>query len=580
MRLEVLAKRLRQERHQKRRGSFEEDHARPEPIDDWVTEALGRLPPALSAELSRLDRAQQRAVLSEERCLLVRAPVGSGKTTVLVHKVLYLHLGLGVPLEEIAVLTFTRRAAELIRTRLSALRSERPLSSRETAWMGTFHAVACALLREALPIGEFQVLEEELRESWVRGLAAELGLRLSAKSSVDRGLLRSEALRAAYREKKAAESTLDFDDLLDRATEQMHQVRFRRPRWVLVDEAQDCEARDLAFIDGLAGPEARRFFVGDPLQSIYGFRGASPERFLALATHSGARVHALEASYRSTETILHAARAVLGAQPISGGAIVPARAGGAPVTLLCHHDPTAEAIHLADRAIALHDAGTPWSEIGVLVRLNAQLPPIAEHFALRGVPFQMVASGPVIDGVNPPAGAIASVNASGPAIGGVNPPAGAIAEGVRLLTLHAAKGLEFAHVFLSGINRGLMPLLHGSTDAEERRLLFVGMTRARESLEIGHHDRPTVPPASCAPSPYLDQIPASLLDRTVKRAVPAPPPPAPAPPALRFNPGQKVRHPRYGEGEVRRANEAEVEVDFGRRGLRTFPRKLCPLSEG
>lgn len=547
MRLEVLAKRLRQERHQKRRGSFEEDHARPEPIDDWVCEALGRLPPGLRAELSRLDRAQQRAVLSEERCLLVRAPVGSGKTTVLVHKVLYLHLGLGVPLEEIAVLTFTRRAAELIRARLGALRSERPLSARETAWMGTFHAVACALLRETLPIGEFQVLEEELRESWVRGLAAELGLRLSAKSSIDRGLLRSEALRAAYREKKAAERTLDFDDLLDRATAELGQRSFRRPRWVLVDEAQDCEARDLAFIDGLAGPEARRFFVGDPLQSIYGFRGASPERFLAIATRAGARVHALEASYRSTETILHAARAVLGAQPISGGAIVPARAGGAPVTLLCHHDPTAEAIHLADRAIALHAAGTPWSEIGVLVRLNAQLPPIAEHFALRGVPCTTEADA---------------------------------SEGVRLLTLHAAKGLEFAHVFLSGLNRGLMPLLHGSTDAEERRLLFVGMTRARESLEIGHHDRPAVPPASCAPSPYLDQIPAGLLDRTVKHALPTAPPPAPAAVALRFNPGQKVRHPRYGEGEVRGANEAEVEVDFGRRGSRTFPLKLCPLSEG
>lgn len=546
MRLEALAKRLRQERHQKRRGCFEEDHVRPGPADDWVSEALGRLSPTLSAELSRLDPAQQRAVLSEERCLLVRAPVGSGKTTVLVHKVLYLHLGLGVPLEEIAVLTFTRRAAELIRARLSALRPERPLSSRETAWMGTFHAVACAILRETLPIGEFQVLEEELRETWVRALASELGLRLSARSSIDRGLLRSEALRAAYRAKKAAASALDFDDLLDRATEELRRRSLRHPRWVLVDEAQDCEARDLAFIDALAGPEARRFFVGDPLQSIYGFRGASPERFLAIASNAGARVHALEASYRSTETILHAARAILGPQPISGGAIVPARAGGAPVTLLCHHDPTAEAIHLADRAIALHEAGTPWSEVGVLVRLNAQLPPIAEHFALRGVPCTTEADG---------------------------------SEGVRLLTLHAAKGLELAHVFLSGINRGLMPLLHGSTDAEERRLLFVGMTRAKESLEIGHHARPAVPPASCAPSPYLDQIPAALLDRTVRRPVPAPAPP-PAPPAHRFSPGQKVRHPRYGEGEVRQAGEAEVEVDFGRRGLRTFPLKLCPLSVG
>ncbi len=556
MRLEALAKRLRQERHQKRRGSFEEDHARPGPVDDWVSEALGRLPSALQAELSRLDPAQQRAVLSEERCLLVRAPVGSGKTTVLVHKVLYLHLGLGVPLEEIAVLTFTRRAAELIRARLGALRAGRPLSPRETAWMGTFHAVACALLRETLPIGEFQVLEEELRETWVRALASELGLRLSARSSIDRGLLRSEALCAAYREKKAAARALDFDDLLERATDELRQRSFRRPRWVLVDEAQDCEARDLAFIDGLAGPEARRFFVGDPLQSIYGFRGASPERFLAIASSAGARVHALEASYRSTETILHAARAVLGAQPISGGALVPARAGGAPVTLLCHHDPTAEAIHLADRAIALHDAGAPWSEIGVLVRLNAQLPPIAEHFALRGVPCTTEACGP---------------------------------DGVRLLTLHAAKGLELSHVFLSGINRGLMPLLHGSTDAEERRLLFVGMTRAKESLEIGHHARPTVPPASSAPSPYLDHIPAALLDRTAKRAAPpavAPPsaPPGPtqlAPPAAPpFSKAAKVHHPRYGEGAVVRVSEAEVEVDFGRRGIRTFPLKLCPLRAG
>ena len=129
--------------------------------------------------LETLDAEQRAAVTSSERATLVHAQVGSGKTTVLVHRAAYLHVVHGVPLDQIAILTFTNRAANEIRERLDALLG-RETTANERWLVGTFHAVAAALLRRALPVDRvghtrsFRILDEDaatiLDGVWPRGI--------------------------------------------------------------------------------------------------------------------------------------------------------------------------------------------------------------------------------------------------------------------------------------------------------------------------------------------------------------------------------------------------------------------------
>jgi hypothetical protein len=150
-------------------------------------------------------------------------------------------------------------------------------------------------------------------------------------------------------------------------------------------------------------------------------------------------------------------------------------------------------------------------------------------------------------------------------------------EAARLLTLHSAKGLEFQYVFICGVNQGVLPL--GFADsAEERRLLFVGITRARDAVEISYLARPDAPQALGLPSAYLGKIPADLVDW---RDVPQ----APAPETTTvvssaptgFHLGQQVRHPRYGQGVITAVSVDTIDCDFGKLGGKSFSAKLCPL---
>ncbi|MEZ6196955.1 MAG: 3'-5' exonuclease [Planctomycetota bacterium] len=180
--------------------------------------------------------------------------------------------------------------------------------------------------------------------------------------------------------------------------------------------------------------------------------------------------------------------------------------------------------------------------------------------------------------------------------------------GVALMTLHASKGLEFDHVFISGANEGLVPLAAARGEegrGEERRLFFVGLTRARESVEIGWFTQAPGFSAQAEASSFLALIPAVLLDRrdlpakrpeststsssptgsveTVdmaasiatgsRTAAAGPTRTAPAPLAV----GDRVRHPELGSGEIVSADEAEIRCRFARGRERTFSRFFCPL---
>jgi superfamily I DNA/RNA helicase len=547
-------------------------------------EAIRASDPALHASLAGLDPAQLSAVLSDDRSMLVRAAVGSGKTRVLVHRVVYLHRVCGVPLREMAVLTFTNRAADEIRARIVSLSRGAAALVPDDLWLtGTFHGVARTLLSSTLPVertgyrSDFTVLDDDACEERLDRLIAEHRLRIRQRRHLRRrlrGLDGSPAapddiarLAALYARDKRAANAMDYDDLIEHATEllagdahdsDMGGGKVPPARHVVVDEMQDCEPRELLFLRRLGRAGAGFFGVGDPHQAIYGWRGSDPEVFSRAEAELKCKVHSLPVSYRSTRTIVEGARAVLGLQPERGADLRSAREAGERIGLRRHHDPLSEALYLADRIARLHEEGLAYREVAVLFRLRAQADVLRESLSANGIPT------------------------AGPD----DPPSDA----VRLLTLHGAKGLEFRRVFLSGVNDGLVPLSRRRTaaeDAEERRLLFVGMTRASDAVEISYHAQPHEAGVAGEISPYLTFVPAALLDWHGEAAEGPEPPSTPARPVVPesaidddapYRAGQAVRHARYGAGVVVRLAGGVVECDFGKRGARSFPLALCPLT--
>lgn len=518
-----------------------------------------------------LDPDQRAAVLADEPATLVHAQVGSGKTTVLVHRAAHLHLGRGVPLERIAIVTFTNRAAAELRTRLDALLG-RATTDRECWLVGTFHAVASALLRRVLPcdrVGHtrrFAILDDDQAIDLAVAVARRLRIRPGRHASL-RDRLRSDPelaeLAAAVTAERRARDAMDFDDLIEHATTLLGAVAPPADH-VLVDELQDCEPRELALIRALVAPGTGCFAVGDPVQSIYGWRGAAPTVFAELRSALACRVRVLPRSYRSTSTVLAGARAVLGVQPFDPGELVPVRGPGTALSIVRHHDVTAEAAYLAARLAELHAGGVAWRELAVVCRLRAQVADLVAALAPRGVPCVYD-----LDGAIEPA----------------NPIEAGDRAGVRVLTIHAAKGLEFRHVFVSGANVGVLPLLSRDPDAtpdrhadpaEERRLLFVALTRAREAVEISYHACPHAYGAFGVASPLLAALPADVVTRSDGVAAPAPPL-APAG-SREWQVGQRVRHARYGTGTITAIAGDTIDCEFGKLGARAFPRALCPLT--
>ena len=347
------------------------------------------------------------------------------------------------------------------------------------------------------------------------------------------------------------------------------QVRSQYKRFV-VDEFQDVSPIQSALLDLWLGGRDELCVVGDPAQTIYSFAGARadhlrdfPQKF------PGTTSVELVRNYRSTPEVVDAANRVLAGTPSQGVALRSQRASGPAVTFTSHPDEVVEAARVADAVRRLADAGTPLSEIAVLFRINAQSEHHEEALAERGVPYvvrgaarffdrpevrQAVtllrgtarggqASGDLIQTVRatlsglgwtaePPAArgqvrdrweswqalvdqAVEFAAADGSDLDGfvdeldrrAAEQHAPVAEGVTLTTFHAAKGLEWDAVFLTGIQDGTLPFSQADTPEEveeERRLLYVGMTRARLHLAISWAQaRNPGGRAARRPSPFL-----------------------------------------------------------------------------
>ncbi|MES5813807.1 DNA helicase II [Pseudoxanthomonas sp. Soil82] len=370
--------------------------------------------------LDDLNAAQREAVSAPPGHYLVLAGAGSGKTRVLTHRIAWLNEVQGVPAHGILAVTFTNKAAGEMRARADAQLRH----GARGMWIGTFHGIAHRLLRlhwnEARLPESFQVLDSDDQLRLVKRVAQQLELDdgrfpprqiawwINAQKDEGRRPEHiqpgddpwTDALRRAYalyQERCDRAGLVDFAELLLRAHELLrdnpallghYRARFRD---ILVDEFQDTNAIQYAFVRVLAGDSGRVFVVGDDDQAIYGWRGAKVENVQQfLRDFPGAKTIRLEQNYRSSANILNAANAVISHNPDRIGKQLWTDSGeGEPVDVYAAYNEMDEARFVVERIRQWVRDGGSWREAAVLYRSNAQSRALEEVLLAEQVPYRV-----------------------------------------------------------------------------------------------------------------------------------------------------------------------------------------------
>ena len=367
-----------------------------------------------------LNDAQRAAVTAPLGSALVLAGAGSGKTRVLVHRIAWLIQVEGLSPWGILAVTFTNKAAREMKHRIEALLGQ-PVGGM---WVGTFHGLAHRLLRAhwqeaGLPQG-FQILDSDDQQRLVKRIVREMNLDDSKwpprqaqwfiNKQKDEGL-RAEHLDhggdpyqrqmiAIYREYEAAcqrAGSVDFAELLLRAHELWRDrpdlLAHYRERFgaILVDEFQDTNSIQYAWLRLLAGSEQKLFVVGDDDQSIYGWRGARVENIQDFQSHyPDATVVRLEQNYRSTGNILRGANAVIANNPTRLGKQLWTEDGdGEPIRLYGAFNEVDEARFVIERIRTAVDQGSRRTECAILYRTTAQSRLFEEDLLQAGIPYRV-----------------------------------------------------------------------------------------------------------------------------------------------------------------------------------------------
>ena len=361
------------------------------------------------------SKAQTQAIMHKDGPMMVLAGPGSGKTTVITHRVQYLTKEYGIDPGDILVITFTRAAAEEMRERYEALTGG---GSRVT--FGTFHSIFFRILKLAYRYTADNIVRDEQQMQFVRELAQTGGLEpedenefaasiLSEISSVKGERIALEhyyskncpdavfrQLYAGYEEKMRRAGLIDFDDMmvlcLELFTERKDILSAwqRRYRYILIDEFQDINRLQYEIVRMLAKPEDNLFIVGDDDQSIYRFRGAKPEIMLGFERdYPGAGRILLDMNYRSTEEIVAPALRLIGEnQKRFSKAIHTTGRHGKNVITKLWQDPGEENLAIA-REIQLYlQSGVRPGDIAVLYRTNAGPRFLMEKLMEYNLPFR------------------------------------------------------------------------------------------------------------------------------------------------------------------------------------------------
>ncbi|NDV19507.1 AAA family ATPase [Pseudodesulfovibrio sp. JC047] len=559
----------------------------------------------------KYNKEQQVAIDAGPEAVLVMAGPGTGKTQTLMGRIDRL-IADGVPPKRILALTFTRRAAQELRDRMKHLRGD----STDTPQAGTLHSLCFDYWRHAYSDTPIVVPEAAAKKLFAEVNPEFAGKNLDHywnKYTLARERLEElpEDLAEAhinYGNQKNHWDLVDYTDLLEFMLEQSGAPTFKMPyTHVLVDEVQDLTPLQLAVIKGVAGPSGEGVFcIGDPNQSIYGFRGATQdvEKRLTELWPKMESITLLE-NYRSGQAILDTAASLFPDAP----KLHANQDIAATIHLFEGPDGIREASWISDRIKALIGAtshsiadhgecGTlAPGDIAVLVRFKALIPILEKILKRAGIPV----STPELEGFwqEPRVASILKaaqqflgmtlsdsedvldvpdhILAKGPvalaAFLNETPPfdqffwesrqfkelkkefnqrggwQGLVnwvslqtelelvrksAEKVQIMTLHASKGLEFDAVFMPACEEGILPFAgmnlltakvtltpgRGQRFHEERRLMFVGMTRAKRHLYISRSDKRQLygKKLNLPASRYLRELPHNLLTKSTLAA--------------------------------------------------------------
>jgi DNA helicase-2/ATP-dependent DNA helicase PcrA len=572
-----------------------------------------------TALLEDLNDAQRRAVTSDSAPLCVLAGAGSGKTRVLTRRIAWRIEQDTADARHILALTFTRKAAGELRSRLRAL------GVRQQVTAGTFHGIAYGQLRQRW--ADLGARPPALLDRKVRLLARLMARRDSGRGA--NGTARSgpsladlageiewakarmvtpdgypgaliaagrqpplpahemAAIYSRYEQEKARQRLVDFDDLLVACVNDLEQdqgfaaAQRWRFRHLFVDEFQDVNPAQFRLLQGWMGDRLDLCVVGDPNQAIYSWNGADPSLLGRFSDrYPSAGVVRLDHNYRSSPQVLTVAAAVLAQGRSAPTDLLRATQADGPLpTVTAAGTDVSEARTIASRLRRARRPGMPWAHLAVLTRTNAQLVLLEEALRSVRIPYRVSGGEAFLDRPEvrdalhdlrrAPAGvpfgahladletrvtdldrAAAQEAAAGPAGGrevadrqshleGLvrlgreyeavdgtasadgfsawlaatvrSEGADAQADAVELTTFHRAKGLEWPVVFLAGLERGLVPIGHATTpeaEAEERRLLYVALTRAERELHCSWAERRTFGSrtVSRTRSPYLEAV--------------------------------------------------------------------------
>lgn len=375
-----------------------------------------------SSLLADLNPTQREAVATTEGPVLVVAGAGSGKTRVLAFRIAHLVRDLGVSPYEILAITFTNKAAGEMKGRVGRLIG----GFDHRMWVSTFHSACVRILRQEIHrLGyrsAFSIYDDSDSTRLVTMCIKDLDLdpkrfpprQIKAAiskaknelvdyetfASQDSGFFHENVsdIYRLYQQRLVEASAVDFDDILTLTVEIFQafpdalknwQSRFR---YVLVDEYQDTNRAQYLLVRMLSAEHRNVCVVGDSDQSIYAFRGADMRNILEFEKdYPDARVIRLEQNYRSTQTILDAANAIIANNATRTPKRLWTDAGaGENITVFEAADEREEAVYIAEEISRLADTGVGPSDIAVFYRTNAQSRVIEELFVRFGITYQIV----------------------------------------------------------------------------------------------------------------------------------------------------------------------------------------------
>lgn len=361
--------------------------------------------------------SQLQAIHHRQGPMMVLAGPGSGKTTVITHRVKYLVEECSVEPGSILIITFTKAAAQEMRQRFEKLTEGRRLPVS----FGTFHAVFFAILKRAYRYDASNIARDEQRTAIIRELVdryqmdvedeAEFISQILSEISLVKGEMMNldyyyskncseemfKKLYQGYEKAMVEKSLLDFDDMLVLCYELFTQRKDileawqRKYQYILIDEFQDINRVQYEIVRMLAAPQNNLFIVGDDDQSIYRFRGAKPEIMLGFEKdYPQAKRVLLGINYRSTSNIVdYAGRLICHNKTRFEKEIRAARGAGRPVTTVGFADAPTETRTIVKEIQDYVQMGYRLSDIAVLYRTSMEPRLLMERLMEYNIPFQM-----------------------------------------------------------------------------------------------------------------------------------------------------------------------------------------------